>query len=53
MKQHLPDLQTAFLCTFFILVAGMSSLLFTGSKVKPLAASHSVQEGLEIFTLAK
>lgn len=53
MKQHLPDLQTAFLCTFFILAAGMGSMLFMGTKAKPLAATRSAPEGLEIFTLAK
>lgn len=53
MKQHLPDLQTAFLCTFFILAAGMVSVLFTSPNAKPLAAARSAKEGLEIFTLAK
>lgn len=53
MKQHLSDLRTAFFCTFFILAAGLSSVLFTSPKGKPLMASRSAQEGLEIFTLAK
>lgn len=53
MKQHLPDLQTAFLCTFFILAVGLSFVLFTSPKSKPMMISRSAQEGLEIFTLAK
>lgn len=53
MKQNLSDLQMAFLCTFFILAAGMSSVLFTSPKATPLMASRNAQEGLEIFTLAK
>lgn len=53
MKQHLPDLQAAFLCTFFILAAGVGSMLFTSVKAKPLAAARSAPEGLEIFTMAK
>ncbi len=51
MKRNLANIKTALVCTSFILLTGMGSVLFLGGKNEPRSVQHMADGGLEILAL--